>query len=140
MFDAKLNVIIDPQPILDGIKLTVRNKAMRKALVAASKPIVDAAKEQAPQDTGGLRFGLGSVVKVKGTEIAYAKIGVKSKYTRQKKGVTRRPVRYFHIVEAGGKYHAPQPFLTNGFDANEAQETIRQVILNEIRGIVGGTR
>lgn len=99
-------------PLLKDFEQNVRERIARKALDAAAKPIVAAAKAKVPRRFGALKASLG-VVHRKYSPVVVAIIGAKRGFmasSRGKKlaskGKYAEPAFYAHLVEFGTKPHA----------------------------------
>jgi HK97 gp10 family phage protein len=118
----------------------VQKKVLRKAIVAASSPIVKQARANAPVRFGFLKRSVGRKVKTYRTGNVVAVIGAK----RGSGNSRHEPANYSHLVERGtrphqiskgavidkvltaGKPHPgakPKPFLKPAFDANVQSST-----------------
>lgn len=147
---GKLSGLDDAMKALSGLNQSVRNKILRKALDKASQPILKAAKERAPRETGLLRKSMGRrVIAYRSTGTVVVVIGPRSKPSfrkevkikkvfRQIRGATRmirnprseamtmvrNPVKYAHLVELGTKNRPAKPFLRPAFQAMRSQATV----------------
>lgn len=105
-------------------------KVMRRALMKAATPVINAAKKNAPKDTGALRKGITRKISVKGALVVKAEVGIK----KGKVG-RRRPVRYAHLAKPR------KVWLFNALEQNKGQ--VMSILAAEIKaGIakeVGGT-
>lgn len=128
---------------LDGLSRTLRNQILRKAINAASKVVLDAARKLVPVETGMLKKSLavriqtyrstGTVVGVIGPRTGYKKTRqgkVLTSFGRKIKSTGRNPSKYAHLIEFGhniarpkGKlvgYARARAFLRPAFDQNKA--------------------
>lgn len=127
---AKVDDLDAVQHTLAGLKKSMRNKILRKAIRQASKATTKAAKANAPVDTGLLRKSIGSKIKTYKSGVVVAIIGPRTGYRRAVDRSGRRvklidvsrksapvdaeirnPVNYAHLIELGTVTSAPRPFL-----------------------------
>lgn len=74
-------------------KLTVEQKALRKAITPLAKQIKNEVKGAAPKSTGALKFSIGSkIISRQGS--AAAIVGVKAQYAKDVKGKQKIPNKY----------------------------------------------
>lgn len=100
-------------------------KFLRQALSKAATPVVRAAKEKAPVDSGALRQSIGKATrKGRGKNVASVFVGPKEKNARalalanERRSKAIRGIFYAHIVELGYGRQAPQPFLRPALEEN----------------------
>lgn len=108
---------------LERIGKKVGSKFLRQALSKAATPVVRAAKEKAPSDTGALKQSIGkTTVKGRGKNVASVFVGPKEKNARAlalANAGRSKPIKgifYGHLVELGYGRQAPQPFLRPALD------------------------
>lgn len=156
---ARLEGVETALAALGEVARTVRNKVLRKAVNAASRLVLDAARALVPKDTGMLRKSLGVRIQTyRGSGKVVAVIGPRTGYTRTRSGTQqtalgrkiketgRNPSKYAHLVEyghalvRGGKVAGSvpaKPFLRPAFETNKGQlaETMSRLIAQEIEKI-----
>ncbi len=110
---------------LNDLKGRVLGNIQRKAITAGTKPIADAEKRLAPQQSKTLRKSIGRKTKIyRNSGIGVGIVGPRSKFTkvigqtRKGKPIVRQPSRTAHLVERGTKRSRPEPFV--GPAVNEA--------------------
>lgn len=93
---------------LEVLDYDIRANIAQKALEAACKPIVKAAKAHAPRDTGMLRTSIGAIVRrYRNGSILTAVIGPRTNFRSKKhkallaRGIRKTPALYAHLVEYG---------------------------------------
>jgi HK97 gp10 family phage protein len=132
---------------LEKIKRGARNRILKRAMMLASKPILDAAKDKAPKEfgllkrsikrkvivdkkTGTVRVligpakGYGKVVKLKPDQVFREVSGATRKVTKptaEQREQKRDPVHYAHLVELGTVKRQAKPFLRPALDDNAAK-------------------
>ena len=92
-----------------GVKTAA--KALRAALTAAAKPVVEEAKKRVPVRTGKLRDNIVKSVSASGKRGAFARIGF------------RRKAFYGQFVETGTSKMPARPFLRPALD-NKGKEAV----------------
>lgn len=116
--------------LLAQLPKRVASKGNKAAVTAGAKPIVKAAKNKAPKESGALRKAMGSKVKTykadAGTS-AVAVIGARRNVTADYKGKPRVPSRYIHLVDKGTKYIKGDNFLEQAYEEekNAALEAMK---------------
>jgi HK97 gp10 family phage protein len=146
MIDGKFKIDLSP---LDGLKSSISNKILRKAVTKASKVVRDAVKSNAQ---GIARYGylaksIGVKVKQYG-DTAVAIVGPRSKWVKERgiktkgkhKGEPRRfkPSLIAKLVEKGTKHSAAHPFLAPALASTKehyfqlASESIKQSIADQL--------
>lgn len=108
--------------------LKVENKAgekfLRQALSKAATPVVRAAKEKVPVDSGALRQSIGkSTKKGRGKNVASVFVGPKKNaralaLANERRSTAISGIFYAHIVELGYGRQPPQPFLRPALEEN----------------------
>ena len=107
---AKWNGIDDLGKKLSDLDKKVRRRILRNAIAKAAAILEEAAKQEAPVDTGALKVSIGSKVKTrsrKGNTAASAFIGprsgwkVRSAPRARAKSQLKPPPRYAHLAENG---------------------------------------
>ena len=134
---ALMQMTGDKQLEKELIKLgdKVARKYLRKALNAASTPVVKSAKGKVAVNKGWLKKSLGKVVKVKGKR-AGARVGARNKITgTDEQGNKIEPWRYSHLVELGhidenGNHVPAQPFLRPA--AEETGEQAQEILADKL--------
>jgi len=107
MMVGRWKILDDPDKRLIGLKRAMRNKILRKAVRAGSKPIRQAMKANAPKRTGSMGSSMSvRIATNKKTGAVYAVIGPRRRF--QKKGVKGKvtPTKYAALVVGGTKPHA----------------------------------
>lgn len=122
---------------LDNLKRSVKNKILRTAIKQVSKPVLQAAKQNAPiGETSGLKMSLATKTKTTDKGV-FGIIGPRSKYERTKGGKTVRPVRYAHLMEKGTKFAKADPFLAPAVqDKEQIKDQMAKIIASEIHKVV----
>lgn len=110
---------------LSRLKEAVNRRVLRKAVTAASKPVLKEAKAKAPKETGLLKKSLGRRTKTyrnSGTAVAVVgpREGFKKEVTVNGKTEVRNPVKYAHLVEYGTIQTAAHPFLRSAWEGTKA--------------------
>jgi HK97 gp10 family phage protein len=107
---------------LERLPKRVFARVMRPAVNAALTPINKAAKRKAPKETGALQASLGKKVRqFPATGTTWGAVGPRDDPKFRRPDPThpnrpRRPIFYAHIVEAGTRTQAAQPFLRPALD------------------------
>lgn len=148
---------------LARLRRTVRNKILRKALTAATTPLMRTVRKLAARESGLLKKSIGRVVRTyrsSGTVIVVLgpRLGFRQevsirpdKVFRESGGrtikihrprpdqlrVIRDPVKYAHLVEYGTKKRAAKPFLRPAWAAHKAQmtDTVRVVVADALAAL-----
>jgi HK97 gp10 family phage protein len=91
----------------------VQKKLLRQAVQASSKPVVKAARNAAPVETGTLKRSIGVKMKIyKRQATAMAIVGPRTGFGfTDDDGVRHDPANYGHLVEGGTVYQGAQPFV-----------------------------
>lgn len=113
---------------LSRLKEAVKRRVLRKAVTAASKPVLKAAKTKAPKQTGLLRKSLGRRTKTyRKSGVAVAVVGPREGFSKEVvvngKSEFRNPVKYAHLVELGTIKNVAQPFLRPALDSTKVEAT-----------------
>lgn len=107
-----------------GVEAKVGSKILRQALSKAATPVVRAAKEKVPVDSGALRQSIGkSTRKGRGKNVATVAVGPKKNaralaLANERRSKAIAGIFYAHIVELGYGRQAPQPFLRPALEEN----------------------
>ena len=104
----------------------VQRKVTRQAVNAACTPIVKAARNNAPEESGLLKESLAK--KIKTYPASMTVVGIIGPDTETKgeyKGEKRWPAKYAHLVENGhinpdGKFVPPHPFMRPAYESTQA--------------------
>ena len=91
---------------MEQLSFKIRRRVVRDALRSAVRPIVSAAKREAPRQTGELKRGIGSSISVR-RYVTEARVGMKK---------TSKARFYAHLVEFGTAHSAAKPFLRPAWD------------------------
>ena len=121
MIDAKIVLNLKP---LEGLKKSLINKILRKAVSEASKNVKLAVKANAGNGNMGKSIGIkvktykSSVVAVVGPRTKYQKAnGVFKKGKKKGEPKIIRPSKIAHLVEKGTKRSKARPFLKPAYDS-----------------------
>ena len=100
----------------------VQKKLLRQAVQAGSKPVVKAARNAAPVESGTLKKSIGVRMKVyKRQATVVAIVGPRTGFGfTDDEGTRRDPARYGHLVEGGTVYQGPRAFLRPAIHNNKA--------------------
>jgi HK97 gp10 family phage protein len=125
--NAKLTIDLKP---LEGLKKSLVNKILRKAVNEAARTVRTAVKgnAQAVGRYGYLAKSIGIKVKIY-KDIAVAVVGPRTKYQKnkgvykkgKKKGQPKliKPSKYAHFLEKGTKRSRAKPFLKPALDSSK---------------------
>ena len=110
-----------------GVK--TKMKLLRPAVAAGAKPIVKAAKRNAPVETGLLKIALGTkVILNKSKQVAFGVIGARTSFKSKKAdkieadlNAPRKPSNYAHLVEFGAKSHFVIPKRREALKISDSQ-------------------
>ncbi len=119
----------------------VQKKGTRKAVGAAGKIILKAAKTRVRRKSGLLARSLGRKVKVyRGSGVAVAVVGprkgFKMEVVRDGRTVLSDPIRYAHLVEFGTVKSQAFPFLTPALQ--ESQQQVLTAMTDAIKSVLPG--
>jgi HK97 gp10 family phage protein len=119
------------QRILQQLTPALQRKLTRQSVSKALSPMVSAAKQKAPRESGLLKKSLGKKIKSYASRNRVVGIaGPRKETVGEYNGKLRRPVRYAHIVEM-----RHQPFMRPAFDAT--QSTMISIMKSELaEGVV----
>lgn len=136
--EFKIEGLDELESRLERIGKKVGSKFLRQALSKAATPVVRAAKQKAPVDSGALRQSIGkSTQKGRGKNVASVAIGPKKGNARalalanSKRSKPIRGIFYAHIVELGYGRQPPQPFLRPALD--ETANTSVEIFGNDLK-------
>lgn len=138
---------------LQELGRTKAGRILRRALDAATKPILAAARQLVPVESGALRKSLGRRVKTyRGSGVVAVIIGPRRGQKREVErtpkgrlrvvprkratgaGGYRNPTRYAHLVERGSRRSKAEPFLAPAMSRcrSQAEATLRRLIIEGI--------
>lgn len=136
---------VDPSPLLERLKLGIRNKIVKKALGKGAAVLRKAVRQVSPVDKKVLRPSIGIKIPPRRNKpIMYAVIGARSKYQKQVgirvrgknagKPIIRKPAKYLHLVDQGTVKIKPRMFMDQALRAKwpESREIMRDVLAEEI--------
>jgi HK97 gp10 family phage protein len=128
-------------------------RAARRGINAGGQVAVEAARDEAPQDSGTLAKSIGKRVdRTKDRSSYYARVGPRKGYEgTDEDGNPRKPQRYAHLVHEGhiasdGGYVPGDPFIERAVAQSEQQiadtiaNKVGDSIIDEARKAAGGTR
>lgn len=153
---GELTGLRDALNSLKAVKRSAGSRILRKALSAASKPMLDTARQLVPRRTGLLRKSLGRRIKTyRSTGIVVVMIGPRTGFKRQIKGgrAARRadvrgkqayadPTHYAHLVERGTVRSRATPYLRPAFDQHKtaAEATVARIVREELDKALRGSK
>lgn len=128
---------------LDAAGKNLKKKGTRKAVGAAGKIILKAAKSRVRRVSGLLARSLGRKVKVyRGSGVAVAIVGPRKGYkqevVRDGRIATSDPIRYAHLVERGTMRSQALPFLQPALDSTKTQ--VVQAMGDALASVLPGGR
>lgn len=123
--------------ILEQLPIKLQKRAVRKALRAGSRPIIQKARSLAPVDTGALKKSIIYAQRRDPTRgaIGFLKSSVAGKGKQNTGSEKKRvPSKYAHLVEFGTSRAPAQPFMRPALDSagNDAIKKITEVLIKEV--------
>ena len=108
------------------LKKAIQRRVLRKAVTAASKPVLAAAKAKAPRETDLLLKSLGRKTKTyRSSGVAVAIVGPREGFGREVEVngevQIQDPIFYAHLVELGTFRTSAQPFMRPAFESTKEQ-------------------
>ena len=119
-FDVKIDGLKELDKALAGLGAEVGAKALKGALMSASKPMLDEMKQNVPVSSGGLKKGLGR----------RSKTNKKGKWAKTsaivRVGAVKKSGWRAHLIEFGTSRTRAQPFIRPALDKSNEAITIFQ--------------
>lgn len=117
---------------LTHLKASTQRKVVRPAASKAWTPVNKEAKRRCPKETGALERSLGKKIKVYSrTGVVWVAIGPRTGEKYHKvgpDGKIRKPTKYAHLAEFGGRRSSGAGFMRGAFDTkrHEAEQILHR--------------
>lgn len=106
---------------LESLPARFQQNSVKKATTFATTPLLKAAENKAPEDSGALKESFIKVTRVyrrTGTVMSF--IGIKKGFTRYYKGTAgapkpQKPGKYLHLILFGTRHSRPNRFFSRAF-------------------------